>query len=129
MVIMGCQLPGSNQPPYPVTGEADDRIDTGSDPQNPIYPAYFDQILYYYLSIEQVNGRDDPDSGDTVIFKSSGMPAYMSLDQDTGVVSIDLDPQVSTDLITVPVSFWSEDSNGADTSAESWEVNFTFDPS
>jgi hypothetical protein len=50
----------------------------------------------------------------------------MTLDPDTGVVSIDLDPKVTTTEITVPVSFWSEDSHGADTSSESWNVNFTF---
>jgi hypothetical protein len=100
----------ANQAPYPVTGPADSEFFSGQT---------YDQT--YQLTIEQVDGKNDPD-GDEVFFRSSSLPSYMNLDATTGTVTIyDADYDVQ-----VEVEFWSEDSHGADTSSTPFVVTFSF---
>jgi hypothetical protein len=107
-----------NQPPYPVTG--DDQTPFEAEETNPQYTARFSFEQYYYLFIEQVDGQDDPD-GDAVTFASDPLPNYMSLDPDTGVLTI-VDAPIGEETF----SFWSVDSEGNDSSAESLTVTFQF---
>jgi hypothetical protein len=118
-VIMGCQFPGSNQPPYPVTG--DNETPFVAEETNPEYNSKFDYEQFYYLFIEHVDGKEDPD-GDTVQFTSTSLPTYMSLDVNSGKITID--PQVETgdELI----DFWSIDSHGADSKEDKLTVLFQF---
>jgi LruC domain-containing protein len=108
----------ANQPPYPVTG--DDQTPFEAEETNPQYTARFSFEQYYYLFIEQVDGQDDPD-GDAVTFASDPLPNYMSLDPDTGVLTI-VDAPIGEETF----SFWSVDSEGNDSSAESLTVTFQF---
>jgi LruC domain-containing protein len=110
--------PVVNQPPYPVTG--DDQTPFEAEETNPQYTARFSFEQHYYLFIEQVDGQVDPD-GDAVTFVSDPLPDHMSLDPDTGVVTITGAP-----IGEETYSFWSVDSKGADSSAESLVVTFSF---
>ncbi len=108
----------ANQPPYPVTG--DDETPFVEEETNPQYTARFSFEQYYYLFIEQVEGQDDPD-GDAVTFASDPLPEHMNLNPDTGVVTITGAP-----IGEETYNFWSVDSKGADSSAESLTVTFSF---
>jgi LruC domain-containing protein len=103
-------LDPKNKAPYPVT----------SDDPKPEYPAYEAESLYYQLEIEMVGKLKDPD-GDEVVFRSSELPEYMKLDEDSGLVTI-------TNALPGQVTayFWSEDTWGADSSADAFKAIFTF---
>ncbi len=65
----------------------------------------------FQLLIAEQNGLEDPD-GDNITFMSSTLPAWISIDADTGIVTV-----VTTEVQTaISISFWSEDENGSDTS-------------
>jgi hypothetical protein len=115
-VIMGCQFPGSNQPPYPVTGDNENPF--VAEETNPSYQIR-NVPQEYFLFIKQINGQDDPDPGDIVKFAADNLPTYMSLDEDTGVVTF-----VNAEGTGVTVRFWSVDEHGANTKDESFLVNF-----
>jgi len=101
----------TNQPPDPVTGPSTNKTYIAAS-----------GTKYYQLSLLDVDndGQDDPD-GDQVFFRSSSnLPSYMSLDEDTGEVTIE--PPATVD--TVIVDFWSVDEHGADTSGTPFTVTF-----
>jgi LruC domain-containing protein len=103
--------PTSNNPPYPVSG---------SDP-NPAYTAnQADKLLFYYLNIETIDKKQDPD-GDEVFFRSSALPDYMSLDESSGIITID--NALPGEVVAY---FWSEDVHGASTETNPFKVIFTF---
>ncbi len=91
--------PTGNNPPYPVTVPFSSRYyaeDTG--------------LQTFQLQIDEQDGLKDPD-GDVVYFRSSSLPSWISLDEDTGLVTVDTtDSHSAEDFL-----FWSEDENGADT--------------
>jgi len=101
--------PTANSAPYKVTASiATQTYNQGSGDQT------------FQLEIEQVAGLDDPD-GDVVSFKSSVLPAWISLDEATGVVTVDTTAAQSS----TSVDFWSEDENGEDTSGAAFSVLFS----
>jgi len=98
--------PTANSAPYKVTASiATQTYNQGSGDQT------------FQLEIEQVAGLDDPD-GDVVSFKSSVLPAWISLDEATGVVTVDTTAAQSS----TSVDFWSEDEHGEDTSGTPFTV-------
>ncbi len=119
--ITGCsESSGSeNSPPYPVTGDNVTPF-VAEDPTPAAYVAGNANEQYYYLFIEKVDGKEDPD-GDTVFFKSETLPGYMDLNASTGVVTI-----ISADITSISIDFWSEDENGNDTQDKKFTVSFTF---
>ncbi len=134
LLIAGCSSSssddGSNSPPYPVIkgwiaaapGETDGAVTKAPGFKKIGSPQY------YQLKIQEVGGQKDPD-GDQVFFRSSALPDWtlvlgsMTLDADTGVVTL-----TNVNLADSPltIDFWSEDANGADTSATPYTVTFTF---
>lgn len=89
-----------NQPPYEVTAAVSDvDYDEDSGPQT------------IQLLIAEQDGLKDPD-GDTVYFRSSSLPSWISLDENTGTVTVD----TADDHVDEPFDFWSEDEHGANTS-------------
>jgi LruC domain-containing protein len=67
-------------------------------------------LQFFQLQIDEQNGLEDPD-GDVVYFRSSSLPSWISLDEDTGLVTVDTaDTHSAEDFL-----FWSEDENGAET--------------
>ena len=120
LLIAGCTSP-SNSPPYPVdAGWRTEGLDVGVVDDTPKI-VRSGSATHYQLQIQEVAGKKDPD-GDAVYFRSSALPAYMSLDANTGLVTIDALPPVG---VVGPVNFWSEDSNGANTSSTPYIVTFT----
>ncbi len=112
-----------NSPPYPVIAgwKATGPGSTGGAvTQTPLY-VVGNSTTYYQLQIQEVNGLMDPD-GDQVVFKSDALPAYMSLDADTGLVTIAPNPTPGT----AAIGFWSEDAKGASTSGTPYSVTFKF---
>lgn len=108
-----------NSAPYPVTGPT----------QEPSFQAFTSADQYYQLEIAQVGGQSDPD-GDQVFFRSTALPSYMTLNADTGLVTILGDPRFAGPPAgTVEVEFWSEDEDGADTSDAPYVVTFTLQAS
>ncbi len=111
--ITGCWMNSpsedENRPPYEVTAAFTSRYyaeDTG--------------LQTFQLAIDEQNGLKDPD-GDTVYFRSSNLPAWISLDADTGVVTVDtVDSHSAEDF-----QFWSEDEHGADTSGTAYTVTIS----
>jgi hypothetical protein len=111
---------GANNPPYRVdAGWRTEGVDTGNIDDTPkIVRSGFE--THYQLRIAEVAGQKDPD-GDQVFFRSDEALSYMSLNADTGLVTVDALP----DLGNPVVNFWTEDINGADTSATPYTVTFT----
>jgi hypothetical protein len=89
-----------NQPPYVVTALV----------SNVVY-GQGSGLQTIQLLIAEQDGLKDPD-GDTVYFKSSSLPSWISLDENTGEVTVDTtDTHAAEDF-----DFWSEDEHGADSS-------------
>ena len=111
-----------NSPPYPVISGSmtSGPGSMGTVTAKPIYTVA-NSTTYYQLQIQEVNGLKDPD-GDQVFFRSGALPAYMSLDASTGLVTIAALPPAGT----VTIGFWSEDTKGASTSATPYTVIFSF---
>lgn len=89
----------ANNPPYPVIAPFTSKTypeDTG--------------IKTFQLSIDEQDGLKDPD-GDQVFFRSSDLPDWITLDENTGEVEVDTTDSHSAEEIL----FWSEDENGGDT--------------
>jgi len=100
--------PVTNNPPYPVISPYTARTfaeDSG--------------FQTFQLSIDEQNGLKDPDD-DSVYFRfSPADTGWVSLDENTGVVTVDtVDSHAAQDF-----QFWSEDSEGADTKDEAVTVN------
>ena len=95
-----------NQAPYPVTADFTSQSFKIGEVNNTFQLLIFEQ-----------GGLQDPD-GDVVLFKSSVLPEWISLDSNTGVVTVD----TSAIQSAVTISFWSEDALGADTSDAVLEV-------
>ena len=113
----GCWMNSSddtpgNCPPYAVIGP--------SSPQD--FPEDTGDKTFQ-LVIDEQGGKKDPD-GDTVYFKSSTLPSWISLDENTGEVTVDTtDSQDAEDYL-----FWSEDEHGDDSqsSAHIIAISVTF---
>jgi LruC domain-containing protein len=111
-----------NHAPYPVykgwiaaaPGETDGTANTAPSFTKTGAPRY------YQLLIQEIGGLKDPD-GDQVFFRSSTLPGYMTLDADTGLVTI-----INAAIGTQVISFWSEDAQGASTSGTPYTVTFKF---
>jgi len=100
---------GENQAPYTVVGpfpSIDYTEDTG------------DQT--FKLEIDTQGGLADPD-GDTVYFRSSPVSAWVTLDEFSGLVTVDTVNLQTADTF----SFWSEDEFGADTIGDSFEITIS----
>ena len=96
----GSPLPDANQSPYPVTAPFTSRG-----------YAQTTGLKTFQLEIAEQGGLADPD-GDTVYFRSSPLPSWIMLDEDTGIVTVD----TAGAQLPVEYSFWSEDEHGKDTS-------------
>ena len=115
--IAGCWMNSSddlsgNNPPYTVIGP--------SSPQD--FPEDTGDRTFQ-LVIDEQGGKKDPD-GDTVYFKSSTLPLWIILDENTGEVTVDTaDSHSAEDYL-----FWSEDEHGKDTqsSAHTIAISVTF---
>ena len=98
-----------NQPPYPVIGP-------------------FTSINYYegtgdktfQLEIAEQGGLKDPD-GDTVYFRSSLLPSWITLDENTGMVTVD----ITLIHAAEEISFWSEDEHDESQSEGPFIVEIT----
>lgn len=104
--------PPGNSPPYAVIGP--------SSPQD--FPEDTGDKTFQ-LVIDEQDGKKDPD-GDTVYFKSSTLPLWISLDENTGEVTVDTnDAHSAEDCL-----FWSEDEHGDDSqsSAHTIAISVTF---
>ena len=113
--ITGCWMNSSdgteNRAPYAVIGPSSS-VDYEED-SNP-------QMQIFHLQIDEQNGLKDPD-GDIVYFKSSSLPSWISLDEDTGLVTVDTtDSHGAEDFL-----FWSEDEHGADTSESPYTITIS----
>jgi len=94
-----------SQPPYPVTaGFSAQSFHQGA------------AGCSFQMSIDEVGGLKDPDD-DTVYFRSN-VPAWLTLDQNTGLVTVDTDCECAA----LSISFWTEDQYGEDTSGTSYDV-------
>ena len=95
VISPGCNNGNSpNSPPYAVIGPAEETLDALVGAQNVIL-------------LTDAPGLDlDPD-GDTVTFKSSVLPAYATLDEVNGVITVVGAPE--GDLV---ISVWTEDEHG-----------------
>ncbi|MBI9100310.1 MAG: hypothetical protein JEY91_17640 [Spirochaetaceae bacterium] len=96
-----------NQAPYPVTAD----FTAKSFHQGTVDNTF--QML-----IAEQGGLKDPD-GDAVFFRSSILPVWITLNEDSGVVTVDT--AETHDLVTI--SFWSEDASGSETSNVAYNVD------
>ncbi len=101
--------PDENQPPYPVTAPFTFRSYTEDS-----------GLKTFQLEIEEQGGLADPD-GDVVYFKSSLLPSWITLDENTGIVTVDTVDSHSSEEF----SFWSEDEHGADTSESPFKITIS----
>ena len=119
------QEPG-NLPPYPVTTARPDGDPTTAGFQA-YYTAYTKTVQTLQLEIATVDGQKDPNSNDTVYFRAGSLPRYMTLNADTGELSIGTDGDLNDPPSgSVTVNFWSEDQLGASTEKTPFTVTFIF---
>ena len=99
---------------------------------SPPYPVHVFEDSYHYsedsgvrtiqLHIEMQDGLKDPED-DTVFFRSSSLPSWISLNNNTGLLSVlTEESHESKNYI-----FWSEDEHGADTSDEPCTIEISVD--
>lgn len=91
--------PPGNSPPYNVTVPFSSK-DYSQKPGSEVFQ----------LGIDEQDGKKDPD-GDVVYFRSSSLPTWISLDENTGEVTVTTDETQSA----VDIDFWTEDEHEADT--------------
>ena len=96
-----------NNPPYPVTADYTSYLfDQGSG----------DNTFQLEILLNQ-GGLADPD-GDEVCFKAMSLPAWVFLDEETGLVTVDVSELHGPET----VSFWSEDEWGLKTGGLAFSV-------
>ncbi|MCF7916106.1 MAG: hypothetical protein K9L66_13145 [Spirochaetaceae bacterium] len=89
----------TNSSPYPVIA-LDDSYDYSEDSGT--------HTIQLYIQMQE--GLKDPE-GDTVFFRSSTLPSWITLNKNTGLISVDTEDSHTSNNY----SFWSEDEHGADT--------------
>ena len=100
-----------NLAPYPINGPS--VISPVVTPEG-----FGDPLKEYQLEIAEVDNQKDPD-GDIVSYKSETLPSWITLDENSGVITVD----TSTAHAAENFDFWTEDEHNADTSDNAFAIS------